>query len=132
MSKCHVVGNVLTGVCLNGGDVHQEAGGHADQGLGWPGVEPVKGCAVDQGRELASPDAELVAHRAETEDHMQELPHLSQQAMRVVTSKALGDFTGHYASAACKRSQTFCAFRGQHAHKRSKAVQRNVHIIPCQ
>ena len=76
VSKGHVVGNVLPGVWFNGRDVHQEAGGHTDQGLGGPGVEPVKGCAVDQSRELARPDAELVAHRAEAQHYVQELAHL--------------------------------------------------------
>ena len=71
-----MVGDVLPSVCLNGGDVYQEASGHTDQGLCWPGVEPVKGGAVDQGRELARPDAELVTHRAETQHHVQVLAHL--------------------------------------------------------
>ena len=71
-----MIGNVFTGVRLNGRDIHQEACGHTDQGLCWPSVEPVKGCAVDQSRELAGPDAEFVPHRAETQHHVQELAHL--------------------------------------------------------
>ena len=84
MREGHVIGNAVPSILINAGDIHQEAGCHADQSLSRPCVKPVKHCAVDEGWKLASPDAEFVAHRAEAQHHMQVSANLVDEEVPAV------------------------------------------------
>jgi len=84
----HVLGHASPNVVRHIRYISQEALCHAEQCLMRPAVEPVKLCAVDQGRELAGPDTELVADRAEAEHHMQVAPDLQQGVATVRESFA--------------------------------------------
>lgn len=48
----------------------QEASTHGHQGIFWPLVEPVDGCAVDHGRELPGSHTQDGAHGGETQNHL--------------------------------------------------------------
>lgn len=48
----------------------QEASTHGHQGIFWPLVEPVDGCAVDHGRELSGSHTQDGAHGGETQNHL--------------------------------------------------------------
>lgn len=71
MGLRHVLGHAAAHIVWNVRYACQEALRHAEQGLMRPAVEPVQLGAVDERRELARPDAELVADRTEAQDHMQ-------------------------------------------------------------
>lgn len=64
---CHSDPDVISHI----GYISQEARCNTQQGLSRPAMEPVKLGAVDQRRELASTDAELVANRTEAQHHME-------------------------------------------------------------
>ncbi len=84
MRKGHVVCDAVPAILIDPWDVHQETRGHTDECLPRPCVEPVKDGAVDQGRELSSPDAEFVAHGTEAQNHMQEPPDLVDEEVPAV------------------------------------------------
>jgi hypothetical protein len=71
MGLRHMLGHCSTHIVRDVGHVCQEALRHTEQGLMGPTMEPIKLGAVDQSRELACTDAELVADRAEAQHHMQ-------------------------------------------------------------
>lgn len=48
----------------------QEASTHGNQGIFWPLVEPVDGCAVDHGRKLPGSHTQDGAHGGETQNHL--------------------------------------------------------------
>lgn len=71
MGLCHMLGHSYTHIVWNVRHVCQEPLCHTEQGLMGPTMEPVKLGTVDQSRELACTDAELVADRTEAQHHMQ-------------------------------------------------------------
>lgn len=84
MGKSHVIRNAVSSILVDPWDVHQEARGHADQGLTRPCMEPIKHCTIDQGWELPGPDAEFVSNGAEAEHHMQVFPDLVNEEVPTI------------------------------------------------
>lgn len=80
MRLCHELGHACPHIVGDIRHVGQEPLCHAEQCLMRPAMEPIQLGAVDKGRELTGPDAELVTHRAEAQHNVQVAPDLQHTA----------------------------------------------------
>lgn len=109
------------------GHVRQEALGHRHQSLRGPAMEPVKHGAVDERRELAGTDAELVTHRPARDEKLQRWalmqrqaqhgtclqPHAKQTLADAQPPNMEGDKCGYMQGAPCthEKQSTMCRKR---------------------
>lgn len=75
MGFSHIHCDALSQIVCVEFSVSQKFGSHIDQGISWPGVEPVDGGRVYYTWELSSPDSHDLTDRGEAEDDLELLFH---------------------------------------------------------